>query len=75
MLIQSPCSGHEATLDIRAAGINKEQLSIVAVTANALEEEREKCREEGFNDFLVKPLKKEVLRAKCEEANCSRFAR
>ncbi|KAI9183875.1 hypothetical protein H9P43_002927 [Blastocladiella emersonii ATCC 22665] len=64
-LVMPNMGGHEAMAAIRAAGFGQDSLPIVAVTANALPEERERCLEAGFNVFLTKPLKKEVLREVC----------
>jgi len=36
---------------------------VVALTASALEEDRERCREAGMDDFLAKPMQLEALRA------------
>lgn len=50
--------GYEATRQIRA--LNKpdtEQIPIVAMTANAFEEDREKAFEAGMNRHLPKPIK------------------
>ena len=56
MDVQMPVmDGHEATRRIR----EHEQfasLPIVAVTAHAFAEERERCRESGMDDFLAKPM-------------------
>eukprot|EP01117_Protostelium_nocturnum_P007764 TRINITY_DN277_c0_g1_i1.p1 TRINITY_DN277_c0_g1~~TRINITY_DN277_c0_g1_i1.p1 ORF type:complete len:1239 (-),score=461.61 TRINITY_DN277_c0_g1_i1:37-3753(-) len=59
MDIQMPIlDGIGATLEIRK--IEKEMehpiTHITALTANALQEEKEKCKEVGMNDFLVKPV-------------------
>ncbi|OQY35683.1 MAG: hypothetical protein B6241_00385 [Spirochaetaceae bacterium 4572_59] len=47
-------NGYESTRQIREIGIHT---PIIAVTANALKGEREKCLECGMNDFLPKPFK------------------
>ena len=42
-------------------------IPIIAISADADEVDIQKCFEAGINDFLVKPIKKEVLIAKIEE--------
>lgn len=48
--------GIEATQELRKT-YNKAQLPIIAVTANALSNDRERCFQAGMNDYLVKPVK------------------
>lgn len=48
--------GLEATLEIRK--IYQKIPIIVALTANAASEDRDKCLEAGMNDFLSKPISK-----------------
>jgi len=54
--------GYEASRQIRRSG-RWPQLPIVALTANALAEERERCRAAGMNDYLAKPFRREELNA------------
>jgi len=52
--------GFEATEVIRASG---NTISIVAMTANAMEGDKEKCIAFGMNDYLSKPLDASKLKA------------
>ncbi|MBZ9782565.1 response regulator [Pseudomonas sp. REP124] len=54
--------GYEASRQIRRSG-RWPQLPIVALTANAMSEERERCRAAGMNDYLAKPFRREELGA------------
>jgi PAS domain S-box-containing protein len=61
MDVQMPeMDGHEATRRLRADG-RFADLPIVAMTAHALVEERERCLECGMNDHLAKPIHPEAL--------------
>ena len=55
--------GYAATQAIRALGGRHAQVPILALTANALPEDREACLQAGMNEFLTKPVKLDVLRA------------
>jgi CheY-like chemotaxis protein len=48
--------GFEATIAIRAAEPNGRRLPIVAVTADALSDARERCLAAGMDAFLTKPV-------------------
>ncbi|WFC62978.1 response regulator [Pseudomonas sp. REST10] len=52
--------GYEASRRIRSNG-RWPELPIVALTANALSDERERCRAAGMNDYLAKPFQREEL--------------
>ncbi|MDB5875567.1 MAG: hypothetical protein JWQ07_5009 [Ramlibacter sp.] len=47
--------GVTATRELRKF-MSAAQLPIIAMTANAMEQDRRKCMEAGMNDFLVKPI-------------------
>ncbi len=57
--------GYEATRELRkrnALARNGQPLPILALTANAFDEDRERARESGMDAFLSKPLRLEELR-------------
>jgi len=55
-------NGYESTEAIRALNDeSKSKTPIVALTANAFKEIKEKCFECGMTDFVTKPLKQELL--------------
>jgi signal transduction histidine kinase/CheY-like chemotaxis protein len=58
--------GYEASRQIRSSG-RWPQLPIVALTANAMPEERERCRAAGMNDYLAKPFRRAELLSVLEQ--------
>jgi signal transduction histidine kinase/CheY-like chemotaxis protein len=56
--------GFAATKALRASGLTT---PIIALTANATSDEREKCLQSGLDDYLSKPIDVELLRARIEK--------
>ncbi|NRF92422.1 PAS domain S-box protein [Paenibacillus frigoriresistens] len=68
MDIQMPAlNGFETTKQINETMPPEKIPYIIAVTANALKGDREKCLEAGMNDYISKPIKSEIIRNKIEK--------
>ena len=52
--------GLEATREIRKMSV-AHSLPIIAMTANAFNEDRERCFEAGMDDFIAKPVEPEQM--------------
>jgi len=64
MDIQMPLmDGYEATKIIRS-DIKGKKIPIIALTANAFEQDKINCINSGMDDFLAKPIRKENLKEK-----------
>ncbi|OUS30148.1 hypothetical protein A9Q99_06620 [Gammaproteobacteria bacterium 45_16_T64] len=56
--------GFEATQAIRKSNNN---VPIIAVTANAMSEDRTKCLKAGMNDYVKKPINRKIIQAKINQ--------
>jgi CheY-like chemotaxis protein len=78
MDLQMPVmDGYEATKLIRSGELGKAigQIPIIAVTADAMEETRQRVLDIGMNDYMTKPVKRDLLLEKikccCDDAKLS----
>ncbi|KIH95236.1 histidine kinase group protein [Sporothrix brasiliensis 5110] len=68
MDVQMPVlDGYEATKLLRRDPIKEvREVLVIAMTASAIQGDREKCLAAGMNDYLAKPVKSEVLKSKLD---------
>lgn len=61
--------GYQATEKIRqgAAGEKHKSITIIAMTAMTGDEEQQKCIETGMDDYLLKPMKSELVEKKINQ--------
>lgn len=71
MDIQMPnMDGYETTKEIRRLKDERASIPIVAMTANAFEEDRKKAFDVGMDGYIAKPMTMDVLFATLEEILC-----
>lgn len=68
MDVQMPVmDGYDATRLIRKDPIEEvRKILVIAMTASAIQGDREKCLQAGMNDYLAKPVRSDVLKKKLE---------
>ncbi len=86
MDVQMPVmDGFEATYKIRTMGNRKKDIPIIAMTANAMQGDRDKCIQAGMNDYISKPISLESVASvlkrwlpeetlKAEKTNASNYS-
>jgi signal transduction histidine kinase/CheY-like chemotaxis protein len=76
MDVQMPeMDGLEATRAIRRGWPSASQPSIIAMTASAMEGDREMCLEAGMDDYISKPIRLESLKTALEECSKQRMCK
>jgi len=53
--------GYEATRKLRQQDSNNSHIPVIAITANAMQGDRDKCLAAGMNDYITKPFISEVI--------------
>jgi signal transduction histidine kinase/DNA-binding response OmpR family regulator len=73
MDVQMPrMDGLKTTRAIRARGADVPQPYIIAMTANAMQGDREKCLNAGMDDYISKPVQVKKLRSVLERAQANK---
>jgi signal transduction histidine kinase/ActR/RegA family two-component response regulator len=60
--------GYDATRNIRegACGESTKTIPVIAMTANAMQGDKEKCLDSGMDDYISKPIDAEILKQRLE---------
>jgi len=58
---------HELNRELSFAGLPQRRVPIIALTANAMEGDRDRCLAAGMDDYLAKPFKRSQLRTVLEK--------
>jgi two-component system, sensor histidine kinase and response regulator len=59
--------GYEATAEIRRRQVSRGHFPVIAMTANAMQGDREKCLIAGMDDYISKPISPSALKAVLEK--------
>jgi CheY-like chemotaxis protein len=67
--------GYQATQAIRLgqAGMNNISIPIIAMTANAMQGDKQKCLDAGMNDYITKPIVQQKIIEKLKEWTAKSF--
>jgi CheY-like chemotaxis protein len=62
-VVMPEMDGFDATIQIRspASNVMNHRVPVIAMTANAMKGDREKCLEAGMDDYISKPVKPQEL--------------
>ena len=77
MDLQMPeVDGFEATRRIREieARSGVERTPIIAFTANTMEDDRRRCSETGMDDFIAKPIRRDIFESLLERVRDKRLS-